>query len=72
MNNSIFNLLNGGKNARPQNQMSAMLQAFNQFKQGFQGDARQEVMRLVQSGKISQQELNELQSIANQLQQFLK
>ena len=48
------------------------MQDFNAFKQNFKGDPRQEVERLLQSGQMSQQQLNELQQTANFLKQFLK
>ena len=48
-----------------------MLQQFNQFRASFQGDPKQEVMRLVQSGRMSQQQLNQLQAMATQFQSLL-
>lgn len=43
-----------------------------QFKNARQGiDPQREVMNLLQSGKISQADLNRAQSMANQIQQFL-
>lgn len=44
-----------------------MIQQFNQFRNGYQGNAKQEVMNLLQSGQMSQQQLNHLQQIANRL-----
>lgn len=44
-----------------------------QFKNARQGiDPQKEVMSLLQSGKISQADLNRAQSMANQIQQFLR
>ena len=48
-----------------------MLQQFYQFRASFQGDPKQEVMRLVQSGHMSQQQLNQLQAMATQFQSLL-
>lgn len=48
-----------------------MLQQFQQFKNSFQGDPKQEVMKLLQSGKMNQQQLNQLQAMASQFQQFM-
>ena len=48
-----------------------MMQQFNQFRQNFRGDPKQEVMRLMQSGKINQQQLNQLQSMASEFQKML-
>ena len=47
------------------------MQQFQQFKQSFQGDPKAEVEKLVQSGKISQQQLNQLQQAANQFRQLI-
>lgn len=52
--------------------ISQMIQAFNQFKSTFQGDPQQKVNELLQSGRISQQQLNQAQQLAKQLQQYLK
>lgn len=60
MNNSpfgnIFNLIN----------------QYNQFKNNFQGDPKTQVQQLLNSGQMSQEQLNQLQSWAKQLQSILK
>lgn len=48
-----------------------MIQQFNQFKKTFQGDPKAEVQKLLTSGKLSQQQLNQLQSMAQQFQGLL-
>lgn len=48
-----------------------MIQQFIQFRNNFQGDPQQEVMKLLQSGKMNQQQLNQLQQQASQFQQML-
>ena len=48
-----------------------MIQAFNQFRQSFKGDPKQEVERLVASGKINQQQFNQLQSMATEFQKMM-
>ena len=48
-----------------------MINAFMRFKQTFKGDPKQEVMNLVQSGKLNQSQLNQLQSMAMQFQNIL-
>ena len=53
-------------------QFQQMMQQFQQFRQNFQGDPKQEVQNLLQSGKMSQQQLNQLQAMAQQFQSFLK
>lgn len=52
------------------NNPMVMMQQFQQFRQQFQGDPKQKVMELMQSGKISQQQLNQLQSAASAFKQM--
>ena len=53
-----------------QNNPMQMIQQFNQFKQTFNGDPKQEVMRMLQSGQISQTQLNQIQQTAMQFQKI--
>lgn len=69
--NPLFNALGGGQMPGPMGQFQNMVQQFRQFKQSFQGDPRAEVEKLVRSGKISQQQLNQLQQMAGQFQQLM-
>lgn len=69
MGNPLFNLLNGGRNNGPGN----MIQQFQQFKKQMQGlDPQEEVQKLLQSGKISQEQLNKAQQMAQQMQGLFK
>ena len=49
-----------------------MIQQFMQFKQNFKGDPKTEVEKMLQSGRISQQQLNQVQQMAGQFQNLLK
>lgn len=70
MSNPLFNALGGGM---PQgNGPMQMMQQFMQFKQNFKGDPKAEVQKMLQSGKISQQQLNQVQQMAGQFQNMLK
>lgn len=70
MSNPLFNALGGGM---PQgNGPMQMIQQFMQFKQNFKGDPKAEVEKMLQSGKISQQQLNQVQQMAGQFQLMLK
>ena len=70
MSNPLFNALGGGM---PQgNGPMQMIQQFMQFKQNFKGDPKAEVEKMLQSGRISQQQLNQVQQMAGQLQHMLK
>ena len=72
MSNPLFNALGGGKMPGAMGQFQQMMQQFQQFRANFQGDPKQEVQKLLQSGKMSQQQLNQLQAMAQQFQGFLK
>ena len=70
MSNPLFNALGGGM---PQgNGPIQMIQQFMQFKQNFKGDPKAEVQKMLQSGRISQQQLNQVQQMAGQFQNLLK
>lgn len=49
-----------------------MIQQFMQFKQNFKGNLKAEVQKMLQSGRISQQQLNQVQQMAGQFQNLLK
>lgn len=75
MANPLFNALGGGKASSmpgPMGQFGQMMRQFQQFKANFQGDPKQEVQKLLQSGQMSQDQLNWLQAMAQQFQQFLQ
>ena len=48
-----------------------MVQQFQQFKATFQGDPEQEVRKLLQSGRMTQEQLNQLQQAAQMFQGLL-
>lgn len=48
-----------------------MIAQFHQFRNQFQGDPRQQVQELLNSGQMTQQQYNQLQSMAAQFQQML-
>lgn len=70
MSNPLFNALGGGMSQG--NGPMQMMQQFMQFKQNFKGDPKEEVQKMLQSGKISQQQLNQVQQMAGQFQHMLK
>ncbi len=71
MANPLFQAL-GGQMPGPMGQFQRIMQQFQQFKAGFQGDPQQEVQKLLQSGKISQQQLNQLLEMAKQFQSLMQ
>ena len=70
MSNPLFNTLGGGM--LQGNGPMQMIQQFMQFKQNFKGDPKEEVQKMLRSGKISQQQLNQVQQMAGQFQHMLK
>ena len=70
--NPLFNALGGGQLPGQMGQFQNMVQQFRQFQQTFQGDPKAEVEKLVQSGKITQQQLNQLQQVAGKFRQLLQ
>lgn len=74
MSNPLFNALGGGMMPMPGplGNFQRILQQFNDFKNRFQGDPQAEVQKLLQSGRMSQQQLNQLQAMAKQFQNLMK
>lgn len=71
MNNPFFNALGGGQMSGAVGQFQRMMQQFQQFRANFNGDPKAEVEKLMQSGKLNQQQLNQLQQMAKQFKQLL-
>lgn len=64
-----FAVLGGGN---PMGGFGALMQQYRQFRQSFTGDPKAEVEKLLQSGQISQQQLDQVQAMAKQFQGFLQ
>lgn len=66
MANPLFEALNC-------NRMAGMLEQFQQFRKEMEGrNPNEEINRLLQSGKINQQQLNQAQQMAQQMQGMFK
>lgn len=63
MSNPIYGLLNG--------QQNNLLTQFQQFKQSFNGDPNQTINQMLQSGKVTQEQVNRATQIANQMKGML-
>ena len=72
MGNPFFNALGGGQMPGPVGQFQRMMQQFQQFKASFKGDPKAEVEKLLQSGRLNQQQLNQLQQMAKQFQSLMQ
>lgn len=69
MSNPIFNVLNKNNG----NGSGNIIQQFQQFKNKMQGiNPQEEVNKLLQSGKISQAQLDKVQQMAQQMQGLFK
>nr|DAT88033.1 MAG TPA: hypothetical protein [Caudoviricetes sp.] len=51
--------------------IGSLIQQFNQFRANFQGNPQQQVQQLLSSGKMSQEQFNQLAGLANQFQRLL-
>lgn len=73
MANPLFQALGGNRPmmSGPMGNVMQMMQQFNQFRSSFQGDPKAEVEKLLQSGQMSQQQLNQLQGMAQQFMQMM-
>ena len=72
MANSLFKMLGGNSNLpSPFNNMQDIIGKLNQFRQSFQGDPKEQVQQLLNSGKMSQSQYNQLSQMATQIQNML-
>ena len=70
--NPLFKQLGGTPQmSGPLGNFQQMVQQFQQFKATFQGDPEQEVRKLMQSGRMTQEQLNQLQQAAQMFQGLL-
>ncbi len=71
MSNPLFQMLG---NAMPNSvgNLGNIIQQFQQFKQGFHGDPRQQVQQLLNSGRVSQADYNRAVQMANMLQSMMR
>lgn len=69
---SLFNMF--GQQTQPinNNGFANMMSQFQQFKQNFSGDPQQQVQQLLNSGQMSQQQFNQLSTMATQFQNMMK
>ena len=66
MSNALYNQLN-------QNNHVSIIQQFNEFRKHMQGiNPKDEVMKMLQNGKINQQQLNQAQQMAQQMQSLFR
>ena len=71
MANPLFKML-GNSNFTGNNNMVNMIRQFNEFKRTFQGNPKQKVQELLNTGKMSQSQFNQLQEMAKQFTDMIK
>lgn len=75
MPNNLYNQLNNSQSQNFENNFSNlqnMVNEFNNFKNSFQGDPKQMVQQLLQNGKMSQSQYNQLSQMALQFKNLLQ
>ena len=68
MSNQIPNMFGG---QGPMNPMATIMQRFQQFAQGFRGDANQQIQQLMNSGKVNQGQYNQAVQWAQQFKRMV-
>lgn len=72
MANQLFDMLGGNsQNLGPFSNMQNFVNQLNQFRSGLQVDPKQQVQELLNSGKMSQTQYNQLSQMATQIQKML-
>lgn len=60
------------QNNGPFGNFQNLMNQFQQFRNSFRGDPKAQVQELLRSGKMTQQQFNQLSQLAQQFQTFLK
>lgn len=68
MSNQLFHALGGQHQMNP---MTNLVNQLNQFRQSFSGDPKEQVQQLLNSGRMSQAQYNQLSQMATQIQNML-
>lgn len=66
MNNSLYNSFG------MQNNISQIVNDFNNFKNNFKGNPRAEVEKMMRSGQLSQEQFNQYAQMANELSKYIR
>lgn len=59
------------QSANPFGNLMGIMSQFQQFRSNFQGDPKQQIQQMLNSGQITQEQLNQVLPIAKQLQNML-
>lgn len=69
MNNQIYSMLTQNT---PIGNMQNLIQQYKQFRQTFQGDPQQKIQAMLNSGQITQEQVNQAKNLATQFQRLMK
>ena len=69
---SLFNMFGKQNPFINNNGFINMMNQFQEFKQNFSGDPQQQVQQLLNSGQMSQQQFNQLSTMATQFQNMMR
>ena len=69
MNNQIFNAM---MQSTPMGNVQNLLSQYKQFRNTFQGDPQQKIQEMLNSGQITQEQVNRARSMATQFKGILK
>lgn len=64
--NSLFNSMMGNT------PIANLISQYQNFRNTFKGDPQQKIQEMLNSGQITQQQLNQAQNMATQFRKFLK
>jgi len=67
MNNPLYKQIQ----QQNQNPMNVFMQRFQQFRQSFSGDPQEQIQKMMNSGKISQQDYNNAYQKAQQMMRMI-
>lgn len=68
---SLFNMF-GKQTSQMNSGFANIMSQFQQFKQNFNGDPKEKVQELLDSGQMTQQQFNQLSQAATQFQNMMK
>lgn len=67
--NSMFNTIMGNT---PFGNIQNLKNQYQQFRSSFQGDPREKIQEMLNSGQITQQQINQAQNMAEQFKSLLR
>lgn len=69
MNNPIFNAM---MQNTPMGNMQNLMNQYRQFRQTFNGDPQQKIQEMLNSGQITQAQVDQARNMATQFQKFMR